>query len=153
MEVSPNLTAALRIIGETLGTPARAQSRRETTKSTCGGTRTRTSRCPERRSRSGNCVISGNRRTSANGDGGIYSFGNPVFILTSAITGNSTSDLGGGIYNASATMTFDSVSSVTENTALNGGGIYNDGGTVTLNGATVSGNSVSQCVGVVCPGT
>lgn len=93
-----------------------------------------------------NCVISGNTCTSSGG--GIYSFGNQVFLLGSPISGNSASDRGGGIYNASATMTCDSVSSVTGNSAVNGGGgIYNDEGIVNLNAADVSGNTGGNCAG------
>ena len=102
------------------------------------------------------CVISGNKASAGDSyGGGIYNDGTPITITGSQITGNSTLDFGGGLLNndATAIVTFDSASSVTDNTALNGGGIYNDSGTVKLNGATVSGNSVQQCVGVVCPGT
>jgi hypothetical protein len=63
---------------------------------------------------------------------------------TQADTGN-----GGGIYNASATLTLNR-STVSANKAVtlgSGGGIYSEGGTVTLNDSTVSGDTATDGFG------
>src|SRR6266545_4051431 len=88
-----------------------------------------------------NCALSGN--STSNKGGGILNWG--------ALSGNSANQYGGGIYNdgtltGSATLTINN-STLSGNSAIDvGGGIYNSGttccsATLTINNSTLSGNS------------
>jgi hypothetical protein len=76
---------------------------------------------------------------------GIYNEGtltvNNCIVDSNADTGDWTSE-GGGIRNASQTLTLNN-STVSNNTSSSGGGIFNAWGTLYLTNSTISGNSVS----------
>jgi hypothetical protein len=94
------------------------------------------------------CVVAGNEATF-NVGGGITISEWPVNVIDGAIVENSSAGDAGGIFAFESTLTFNAGSRVMVNTAANVfGAILNSQGTVNLNGATVSGNSAPQCVGV-----
>ncbi|MEW6359460.1 MAG: choice-of-anchor Q domain-containing protein, partial [Planctomycetota bacterium] len=95
-------------------------------------------------------TLSGLTLTNGNTAGG---FGGAIWsqenltIQACVITGNSASQLGGGIYNGGGTVTVNS-STISGNTAVGffdgrGGGIFNDHGTLTVNSSTISGNTAA----------
>jgi predicted outer membrane repeat protein len=93
-----------------------------------------------------NCTITGN--TSTNNGGGVYNAGGTIKFVGCTITQNNATSSGGGIY-TNGVVTLDDTD-VTSNTAASGGGVYNGSGPVTLqNGSTVSGNTPNNCVGVI----
>ncbi len=67
--------------------------------------------------------------------------GKTVTISELTVTGGSSADIGGGVYNNSGMLTLNN-STVSGNSANNaGGGIWNYEGSCTINNSTVSGNS------------
>ncbi|MBV8084129.1 MAG: IPT/TIG domain-containing protein [Chloroflexi bacterium] len=91
-------------------------------------------------------VISGNTDTVAAG-GGIDN-GGTLIVDNSTISNNSAGTNGGGIYNASGTLTIRNGSTISSNTAATdtnasvGGGIASHkGGSITITSSTIKGNS------------
>lgn len=88
-----------------------------------------------------NMTISNGVATSG---GGIYNAGGTLTISHTSLSGNSSTDTGGGgggIYNdIYATLTIND-STFSGNSATQGGGIYNYLGTLTVTNTTLSGNS------------
>jgi predicted outer membrane repeat protein len=79
--------------------------------------------------------------------GGIYN-GFTAAVTNSTLSGNSATDLGGGINNGPAAMLTVSGCTLSGNSAFNGGGMSVNG-TATVSGCTLSGNSaVSQGGGI-----
>ena len=82
--------------------------------------------------------------TSTNG-GGIFNIaGGTLAVSNSALSNNTASLSGGGIFNL-GTLTVSN-STLSGNSAISGGGIYNNGGTATVTGSTISGNSARGVV-------
>lgn len=104
------------------------------------------------------CTVSFNETTdtseAGSGGAGIAKAG-PMTLTGCLVTNNTSVLTGGGILTRSLpqSLTLDAshVSHVRNNTAALGtGGIQNDNGTVVLqNGSTVSGNSGSNCGGLI----
>jgi len=79
-----------------------------------------------------------NGNTSSDIGGGVYvNYG--TFNMNGGEISRNTANSGGGIYVSSGTVTING-GKIKENTAR-GGGIYNNGGTVTMNNGTISGNN------------
>jgi len=98
-------------------------------------------------------TISGNQATLGNA-GGLIHQNAPLVIRGSEISGNRARERGGGIVSSTASLILDSSTRVITNTAgIEGGGILLFGtSTLFMNGATLSGNSLPQCVGGTgCP--
>jgi TolB-like protein len=96
--------------------------------------------------------IRGNSKTSESSyGGGMYVYG--TFMMSGgAISGNSVSKSGGGVFVASSGTFTMSGGTISDNYADtgNGGGVYVDySGTFTLSGGTISGNSASRSGGGV----
>lgn len=106
----------------------------------------------------GTCIIQNNAvidKNTAKDGAGVYNIGTvgadaPLLRLNdSAITNNTASGVGGGIYNDSGTVTMQA-GTVTNNTATeDAGGLFNtDGGTVTLDAeSAVIQNEENNCIG------
>ena len=98
-----------------------------------------------------NSAVSSNTGTS--GGGGIYSsfaFGTTI-LTNSTVSDNTANGIGGGgIYSSGTTTLTNSIVSGNIVNSGNGGGVYNDGsGTLTLTGSTVSGNMAYLGGGIV----
>lgn len=102
---------------------------------------------------SGLTIADGN--AGAGQGGGVYSNtgaegqNNTLTLTDCAVTGNSASSGGGGIFNQGGvlTLTDSTVSDNSDSGSNSGGGIYSTYGTVTLINSTVSGNSDSGSTG------
>ncbi|MFT4039256.1 MAG: hypothetical protein QM692_13805 [Thermomicrobiales bacterium] len=96
------------------------------------------------------CTFTGN---FSDYGGALYAYQGTMTVTDSTVSGN-TADNGGGVYvYGPGSITLSPTVSVTGNTATAagyGGGVYVYGGTFTQNGATISGNTPDQCVGVSC---
>jgi hypothetical protein len=84
----------------------------------------------------------------ANIGGGIFNTGT-LTLTESTVSGNSSSDVGGGIINFGGTLTLLN-STVHENTSQTdaGGGIFNNSGTVTLSDSTIRANNAEFGAGI-----
>ena len=90
-----------------------------------------------------NSTISGN---TADYGAGIYNYSDAIVNLeNSAITGNTSSAIGGGMYSSGIVTLNESI--VSGNTSSVGAGIFNGGGDLELINSTVSGNRASQSSG------
>lgn len=85
-------------------------------------------------------------RVNAGGGSGIVNFDRSNLIVDDCVITGNRSQIGGAIYNISATITLLN-STVTNNLATNGGGIYNVGTTNIIN-STISGNSSERGGGI-----
>jgi CSLREA domain-containing protein len=87
-----------------------------------------------------NVTISGN--TTTDNGGGVYTEG-PLTVSGSTITGNTAADVGGGIAAVGkyTDIVIENSTIGTGNTADNGGGIFIFGGSLEITGSTVSGNA------------
>jgi hypothetical protein len=87
-----------------------------------------------------NSAVTGN--TTYDVGGGIYNKGT-LILNSSTVSGNRTSStssgLGGGIYNFSGQVILNN-STVSENATSHGGGIYNDSGSLNLSSSTIASN-------------
>jgi CSLREA domain-containing protein len=112
-----------------------------------------------------NCTIVANSaqsQTFAVGGGiSVLASNNSTSTLTvsnSTLSGNSSSTLGGGVYNYDGTLTLTNCT-LSGNSASTGGGIYNQGdgngftGTTTVSSCTLSNNSASNGGGIYNTGT
>ena len=80
--------------------------------------------------------------------GGIFNNGGSVTVTNSSFNENSSGDVGGGIYNATAAGTLTVINStLAENTSSAGGGIANESGSVTVTGSTLTQNSAVHMSG------
>jgi parallel beta-helix repeat protein len=87
-----------------------------------------------------NTTVSGN--TASNLGGGIFNDSESTLVLNNSTVSGNTANYGGGIYNFNGSLTLFN-STVSGNTAKGGGGgIYNYGG-LTLMNSTLSGNTTS----------
>ncbi len=82
--------------------------------------------------------------------GGIYNHSGTVTLTNCTVSGN-TSSYGGGIFVRSGTLTMTNCT-VSGNTSSYYGGGINDSGTATLTNCTVSGNTASRDGGGICNG-
>ena len=80
--------------------------------------------------------------TAENG-GGLYNDRGTTTLADVTISDNSASGSGGGLYNLGGTTTLAAVT-ISGNSATDGGGLANAGGTTTLTNCTVSGNSANN---------
>lgn len=88
-------------------------------------------------------TVSGN---TAEYGGGIYNYGYAIVnIEKSLLAGNTSSAIGGGMYNSGSVTLADSL--VYDNTSSVGAGIFNGGGDLTLVNATISGNTATASGG------
>jgi hypothetical protein len=87
------------------------------------------------------------------GGGGIYNAASSTLtFLDSTISGNSTTDDGGGISNFGTLYVVNSTVANNSANSFDGGGIYN-AGTMTLTDSTMAGNSASSGGGILNVGT
>jgi CSLREA domain-containing protein len=106
-----------------------------------------------------NLVISGNHAPNAGSGAGIYTIGSAT-LIDSTISGNTSSDFGGGVFQTRGSLTLTRVT-VSGNTGSAGGGlaITQGGGTstATLTNVTLSGNAATSSggggLGVTSAGT
>ncbi len=70
-----------------------------------------------------NCLIRNNTGGGVYSAGGIANFGG-LALSGTTVSGNTTPNSGGGIFNSAATLTMDN-SAIQNNTAYDGGGVYN----------------------------
>jgi predicted outer membrane repeat protein len=100
-----------------------------------------------------NATISGG---SADKGGGIYissTLGSSLTVMTSTISGNSASVLGGGIYNSyNGTLTVVA-STISGNSATDDGGGIESDGVLTVKNSTISGNQAHNGGGILNFGT
>jgi hypothetical protein len=87
-----------------------------------------------------NSALSGNSASVYGG--GIYNSSGTVSLYNSTLNGNSTDNIGGGIWNSNQGVVSLNNSTLNGNSADDGGGIWNNG-IVTLTHSTLSGNSAS----------
>ncbi len=87
-----------------------------------------------------NSIVSGN--SSTQGGGGVYmNYGDALNITNSTVSNNS-SNIGGGVYINGGTATLTNLT-LSNNAATSsvGGGMYNNSGAVTITDSTISGNT------------
>jgi hypothetical protein len=85
----------------------------------------------------------GNQNVGGKGGGLSIETNAQVEIDDSAIAGNSSTDIGGGIYSSGGILTMQNGATLSGNSAVNGGGVYVATGTANLTDVTISSNSAS----------
>jgi Clostripain family/Dockerin type I domain/Cohesin domain len=91
-------------------------------------------------------IITENQTTGSVGGGGIYAAGLNLTLISSIVSGNTSSNNGGGILNFAALTLIDST--IHNNTAFLFGGGIDNGGTLSLINSTISNNRASYAGGI-----
>jgi TolB-like protein len=91
-------------------------------------------------------TITGNTNTNSNRSGSGVAINSGNFTMSGGtISGNTASNVGGGVYLHTNNATFImSGGTISGNKAPNGGGVYINNGTFTMNGGTITGNTASK---------